>query len=95
MTCKDCVHRPVCVLRTHWGVGSDWNDRYTPDVEKRCKEFKAKADVVVRCKECVHWGGVALGNVCKRWSSPLTGLKNLTSPDDFCSYGEKEGDDYA
>lgn len=45
---------------------------------------------VVRCKECVHWGGVAHGNVCRRWSSPLAGLKNMTSPGDFCSYGEKK-----
>ena len=45
MTCENCIHRPVCVLRTHWGVGSDWNNRYTPDVEKRCKEFINKADV--------------------------------------------------
>lgn len=45
---------------------------------------------VVRCKECVYWGGVIHNNVCRRWSSPLEGLKNMTSPDDFCSYGEKK-----
>jgi hypothetical protein len=44
VTCKDCIHRPVCVLRINWGVGSDWNNRYTPDVEKRCKDFINKAD---------------------------------------------------
>ena len=48
------------------------------------------ADVVpvVRCKDCEHWGGVIFGNVCRRWSSPLAGMKNCTKPDDFCSYGE-------
>ena len=47
------------------------------------------ADVapVVRCKDCEHWGGVTFGNVCRRWSAPLAGMKNCTKPDDFCSYG--------
>lgn len=43
---------------------------------------------VVRCADCKHWGGIALGNVCRRWSAPLEGMKNCTKPDDFCSYGE-------
>ena len=44
---------------------------------------------VVRCKDCKQWGGVAFGNVCRRWSAPLAGMKNCTRPDDFCSYGER------
>ncbi len=51
MTCKDCIHRPVCVLRIHWGLGSDWNNRYTPDIEKRCKDFKNKAVLCGEKKE--------------------------------------------
>lgn len=48
---------------------------------------------VVRCKDCKHWGGVVFGNVCRRWSAPLAGMRNDTKPDDFCSYGErKDGD---
>lgn len=47
---------------------------------------------VVRCKECNHWGGVPFGNVCRRWSAPLAGMKNCTGPDDFCSYGERRTD---
>ena len=47
---------------------------------------------VVRCKDCEQWGGVAFGNVCKRWSAPLAGMKNCTGPDDFCSYGERRTD---
>lgn len=43
---------------------------------------------VTRCKDCAQWGGVAFGNVCRRWSAPLAGMKNCTSPDDYCSYGE-------
>ena len=45
---------------------------------------------VVRCKDCTHWGGVPFGNVCRRWSAPIVGMKNCTGPDDFCSYGEEK-----
>ena len=45
---------------------------------------------VVRCAECKHWGGITFGNVCRRWSAPLAGMKNCTRADDFCSYGEKK-----
>ena len=44
---------------------------------------------VVRCKDCEQWGGVTFGNVCRRWSAPLAGMKNCTKPDDFCSYVER------
>lgn len=47
---------------------------------------------VVRCKDCEFWGGVTFGNVCRRWSAPLAGMKNCTKPDDFCSYGERRTD---
>lgn len=46
--------------------------------------------VPVRCKECTQWGGVAFGNVCRRWSAPFAGMKNCTGPDDYCSYGERK-----
>jgi len=46
--------------------------------------------VPVRCKDCTQWGGVPFGNVCRRWSAPLAGMKNCTGPDDFCSYGERK-----
>ena len=45
---------------------------------------------VVRCKDCTQWGGVQFGNVCRRWSAPLAGMKNCTGPDDYCSYGERK-----
>lgn len=48
---------------------------------------------VVRCKDCTKWGGVPFGNVCRRWSAPLAGMKNCTGPDDFCSYGERRDKD--
>ncbi len=48
------------------------------------------ADVVevVRCNECIHWGGVTFGQVCRRWSG--TNLKNHTQPYDYCSCGERK-----
>lgn len=48
---------------------------------------------VVRCKDCTQWGGVAFGNVCRRWSAPLAGMKNCTGPNDFCSYGERRNNE--
>lgn len=47
---------------------------------------------VCRCKDCEYWGGVVFGNVCRRWSAPLAGMKNCTQSDDFCSYGERRED---
>lgn len=93
MTCKDCIYEPQCLSHHRYGMGTEWDGKYITDIETRCNSFKNKADVVkvVRCKECVHWSGVTLGNVCKRWSSPLEGLKNCTTSDDYCSYAEKKG----
>ena len=51
---------------------------------------QAVRDGLLRCKDCTHWGGVVFGNVCRRWSAPLAGMKNCTGPDDFCSYGERK-----
>lgn len=64
-------------------VDKDWVDK-APTVD---------AVEVLRCKDCNKWGGVAFGNVCRRWSAPLAGMKNCTSADDFCSYGERRTND--
>ena len=53
----------------------------------------APAAPIVRCKDRTQWGGVTFGNVCRRWSAPLAGMKNCTGPDDFCSYGIGEWKD--
>lgn len=47
------------------------------------------ADVVevVRCKDCVHWGGVTYGFVCRKLSGIDT--KISMGADRFCSYGER------
>ena len=47
------------------------------------------ADVVevVRCKDCMHWGGITFGFVCRKFSGIET--KICMGADHFCSYGEK------
>ena len=49
------------------------------------------ADVaeVVRCKDCVNWGGVTFGFVCRKFSGLYT--KICMHADNFCSYGERKG----
>lgn len=56
---------------------------------------KGKADAlkdsdtvkVVRCKDCVHWGGVTYGFICRKFSGLET--KICMSADRYCSYGER------
>ena len=50
------------------------------------------ADVVevVRCKDCVHWGGVAYGFICRKFSGIET--KICMGADHYCSYGERKDD---
>lgn len=45
---------------------------------------------VVRCSECRHWGGVAFGFVCRKFSGEHT--KICMHKDDFCSYGERRSE---
>lgn len=47
------------------------------------------ADVVevVRCRDCVHWGGVAYGFICRKFSG--IDSKICMGEDNFCSYGER------
>lgn len=49
------------------------------------------ADVVeaVRCKDCIHYGGITYGFVCKKFSGIDT--KICMHADGFCSYGERKG----
>ena len=47
------------------------------------------ADVVeiVRCEDCVHWGGVTYGFVCRKLSGIDT--KICMGAERFCSHGER------
>ena len=83
-TCEDCVHYGVCYHIEHYGREIE--------TDEPCEKFINDADVVevVRCKDCIHWGGVMFDRVCKRWS--CIDLKNHTQPLDYCSCGERKGD---
>lgn len=70
-----------------------WSSYYPDDVMEYIDEAPTVNAVdVVRCKDCTEWGGVPFGNVCRRWSAPLAGMKNCTGPDDYCSYGKRRTD---
>jgi hypothetical protein len=43
---------------------------------------------IVRCGECEKW--LDGSGLCKHWSKLYGGV--LTKADDFCSYGEREGE---
>lgn len=45
---------------------------------------------VVRCKDCVHWGGVTYGFMCSKFSGIDT--KICMGADHYCSYGRKKDD---
>lgn len=71
-------------------LGKDYDlDRLKEIVEK---STRPAADVVevVRCKDCVYWGGVdEFGDgFCKNPS----GIDDIARENDFCSYGERKND---
>ena len=44
---------------------------------------------VVRCRECAHWTGIALGMRCKLYSFPPNAWV-YSGPEDFCSRGRRK-----
>lgn len=52
-------------------------------------ELAPAADVVevVRCRDCVHWGDVTFGFICRKFSG--IDSKICMWADHFCSYGER------
>lgn len=57
---------------------------------KSAIENAPTADVVevVRCKDCINWGGVTQGFVCRKFSGIET--KICMGADHYCSYGERK-----
>lgn len=43
---------------------------------------------IIMCKDCVHWGGVAYGFVCRKFSGIET--KICMHADNFCSFAERK-----
>ena len=89
MTCKECFHFEVCDGGRHIGEYIEDDGIYSEGVEKECITFIPTADVVevVRCKDCVHWGGATYGFICRKFSGIDT--KICMSADHYCSYGER------
>ena len=81
--CEDCIHSVVCFKRS-------MKESLEPQgFELECHRFVSKDVVeVVRCKDCIHWGGVAYGFVCRKLSGIET--KICMGADHFCSYGERK-----
>lgn len=77
----------------HWN--SEWRHLHPDDCYLVALANFPTIDAVpvVRCKDCKNWGGVTFGNVCRRWSAPLAGMKNCTGGNDYCSYGERRTND--
>lgn len=76
MTCKDCIHEKVC----------EGSINTSSSVEKNCKFFKNKTDVVevVRCKDCIYFKESEVTNSCYcDWHREYF----ETYPNDYCSYG--------
>ena len=77
-TCKDCFHKNACGNFREFLMGGL--------VEKTCKHFKNKADVVpvVRCIDCKH----LMFSDC--YGECSIGYMGIVSPNDYCSYGERK-----
>ena len=82
-TCKDCVRYSGCT--------SEWCK--LSKIEHICHHFKTNADFVevVRCKDCKYYKQNPYSPdeymMCMCWCDWLP-----TDPDDFCSYGERDGE---
>ena len=82
MTCKDCFHCKACDLIYESCTHESVEGLEFPDGAELCEHFKHSDNVVevVRCKDCKHFD-----NDMPYCTWHYTG----SSPDDFCSYGER------
>ena len=89
-TCKDCLYYPHCYSRIAFMMDVDEvRGELLTDLDKRCKGFQNKADVVpvVRCKDCLYY----FPPFCKRPKN-RPNHTHAIMPDDYCSYGERKVD---
>lgn len=95
-SCMECIHFNPCNVHGKIIVekpteGNDWG--LHNNVENMCQHFTPTADVVevVRCKNCRHLerdDGLKSGKMCL-----IRASSGLCNDNDFCSYGERKGDD--
>lgn len=94
MTCKDCLYQKTCYFEAHYLDRKTWG-KYKDGVEKSCPDFQNKTDFVkvVRCKKCKHkvdyCNSIMCGRSMYRFNDGVGGLVP-TTPDHFCSYGERK-----
>jgi len=73
-----------------------WKHDYDGGFKDACVEIlnaieDAPTIDIVRCGECKHWRAYETWSECERWTDdPYESAK--TKADDFCSYGEREGE---
>ena len=66
----------------------DWQDAYLPIHFKELLVDDAPSIDIVRCKECKYHGAFS---TCTYWSADPYEQASV-EVDDFCSYGEREGE---
>ena len=83
MTCKDCIHKELCVI-----IAFPEAFENTKWEKEPCDHFKNKADYVevVRCKDCENKAGEV--NQCGDVYCSLH--QGWFYKDAFCSYGERK-----
>ena len=86
MTCKDCIHKRLCVIKAFPDMfeNTKWD-------KKHCDQFKNKANFVevVRCRDCKYR---------ILWDDGMGGQKNFcelfyrgVADDEYCSFGKRKG----
>ena len=82
-----CGAKCGCEYEDCWNEGDCGYDHFISNAPT------INAVPVVRCSNCIHWVTDDLGNhVCSVFDIANSyGEPVMTKPDDFCSYGEKEG----
>ena len=89
--CENCIHYEACKDWTSWIVDSCIFPYACEGDEKPCDFYKDKSlfgEIKTRCKDCVY----CYHNEANRTYRCLF-YKAIMRPDDFCSWGIKEGTD--
>ena len=85
MTCKDCIHYPVCSMSNNLEYICEQS------IRDDCEYFM-KADntvEVVRCKDCKYWANHKGCHPYEHLRKCYRQYCAATSENDYCSLGEK------
>ena len=92
MTCKDCIHERLCVIKAFPDMfeNTKWD-------KEPCDHFKNEADFVevVRCSECKHLEIINKAPIyakCKKHGIVFE-LWQEDTREHFCSFGARMGGD--